>query len=37
VNDALRPLGVEILHSPISPRQIVEAVLAARQAERPPA
>jgi carbon-monoxide dehydrogenase large subunit len=34
VNDALRPLGVELLHSPISPRRIVEAVLAARDAER---
>ena len=32
VNDALRPLGVELLHSPISPRRIVEAVLAARGA-----
>jgi carbon-monoxide dehydrogenase large subunit len=37
VNDALRPLGVELLHSPISPRRIVEAVLAARHAERPAA
>jgi carbon-monoxide dehydrogenase large subunit len=34
VNDALRPLGAEILHSPISPRRIVEAILAAREAER---
>ena len=34
VNDALRPLGVEILHSPISPRRLVEAVLAARDAKR---
>ncbi len=31
VNDALRPLRAELLHSPISPRRIVEAVLAARQ------
>jgi aerobic carbon-monoxide dehydrogenase large subunit len=30
VNDALRPLGVELRHSPITPRRIVEAVLAAR-------
>jgi carbon-monoxide dehydrogenase large subunit len=30
VNDALRPLGVKLLHSPISPRRLVEAVLAAR-------
>jgi carbon-monoxide dehydrogenase large subunit len=37
VNDALRPLGIELLHSPISPRRIVEAVLAAREAERPAA
>ena len=37
VNDALRPLDVELLHSPISPRRIVEAVLAARAAERPAA
>jgi carbon-monoxide dehydrogenase large subunit len=37
VNDALRPLGVQLLHSPISPRRIVEAVLAAREAERPAA
>ena len=34
VNDALRPLGVEVLHSPISPRRLVEAVLAARAAQR---
>jgi carbon-monoxide dehydrogenase large subunit len=37
VNDALRPLGVELLHSPISPRRVVEAVLAARDAEGPAA
>jgi carbon-monoxide dehydrogenase large subunit len=30
VNDALRPLGAELRHSPITPRRIVEAVLAAR-------
>jgi carbon-monoxide dehydrogenase large subunit len=30
VNDALRPFGVKLLHSPISPRRIVEAVLEAR-------
>ena len=30
VNDALRPLGVELLHSPMTPRRIVEAVLDAR-------
>ena len=32
INDALRPLGVEMLHSPVSQRRIVEAVLAARAA-----
>jgi carbon-monoxide dehydrogenase large subunit len=37
VNDALCPLGVELLHSPISPRRIVAAILAARDAERPAA
>jgi carbon-monoxide dehydrogenase large subunit len=30
VNDALRPFGVELCHSPITPRRIVEAVLEAR-------
>jgi aerobic carbon-monoxide dehydrogenase large subunit len=30
VNEALRPLGVELRHSPITPRRIVEAVLGAR-------
>ncbi|MBR0849097.1 xanthine dehydrogenase family protein [Bradyrhizobium diazoefficiens] len=37
VNDALRPLGVQLLHSPISARRIVEAILAAREAEGPAA
>ena len=37
VNDALRPLGAELLHSPISPRRVVEAILAARKLERPAA
>ena len=32
VNDALRPLGVQMLHSPISPHRIVSAIIAARQA-----
>ncbi|OYX88343.1 MAG: carbon monoxide dehydrogenase, partial [Xanthobacter sp. 35-67-6] len=32
INDALRPLGVEMLHSPVTPRRIVEAILAARAA-----
>jgi aerobic carbon-monoxide dehydrogenase large subunit len=30
VNDALRPLNAELRHSPMTPRRIVEAVLAAR-------
>jgi aerobic carbon-monoxide dehydrogenase large subunit len=34
INDALRPLGVELLHSPISPHRVVEAVLAARATPR---
>jgi len=33
VNDALRPLGVELLHSPMSPRRIIEAILKARAAQ----
>jgi carbon-monoxide dehydrogenase large subunit len=37
VNDALRGLGVEMLHSPITPRRIVQSILAARAAERPAA
>ena len=37
VNDALRPLGVELLHSPISPRRLVEAILAGKQPEGRPA
>jgi carbon-monoxide dehydrogenase large subunit len=37
VNDALRPLHVELLHSPITPRRIIEAILEARDAERPAA
>ena len=34
INDALRPLGVEMLHSPVSQRRIVEAVLAARAIDK---
>jgi carbon-monoxide dehydrogenase large subunit len=30
VNDALRPLGVEITQSPITPRRVLEAIAAAR-------
>ncbi|WP_316180455.1 MULTISPECIES: xanthine dehydrogenase family protein molybdopterin-binding subunit [unclassified Bradyrhizobium] len=33
VNDALRPLGAELMQSPLSPRRIVAAVLAAKQAQ----
>ena len=36
VNDALRPLGVELLHSPMTPRRIVKAVLDARSTRRTP-
>ncbi|MDO9428596.1 MAG: xanthine dehydrogenase family protein molybdopterin-binding subunit [Methylobacterium sp.] len=32
INDALRPLGVALLHSPVSQHRIVAAVLAARDA-----
>lgn len=32
INDALRPLGVAMLHSPVSQHRIVAAVLAAREA-----
>jgi carbon-monoxide dehydrogenase large subunit len=37
VNDALRPLGVELMKSPVTPYRVVEAILAARDAERPAA
>jgi carbon-monoxide dehydrogenase large subunit len=37
LNDALRPLGVELMQSPVTPYRIVEAVLTARDAERPAA
>lgn len=30
INDALRPLGAELRRSPMSPRRVVEAILAAR-------
>jgi carbon-monoxide dehydrogenase large subunit len=35
VNDALRPLGAELLRSPITPRRVLEAIAAARGG-RPP-
>jgi carbon-monoxide dehydrogenase large subunit len=34
VNDALHPLGVEILQSPITPRRVLEAIHAAESAHR---
>ncbi|MFG1246583.1 xanthine dehydrogenase family protein molybdopterin-binding subunit [Xanthobacter flavus] len=34
INDALRPLGAEMLRSPVTPRRIVEQVLAVRVGER---
>ncbi|MCL8382579.1 xanthine dehydrogenase family protein molybdopterin-binding subunit [Xanthobacter aminoxidans] len=34
INDALRPLGAEMLRSPVTPRRIVEQVLAVRASER---
>ncbi len=37
VNDALRGIGVELLHSPITPRRIVEGIIAARGTQRPAA
>jgi aerobic carbon-monoxide dehydrogenase large subunit len=37
INDALRPLGAELLCSPITPRRIVEAILSARESVRPAA
>lgn len=33
INDALRPLGVEMMRSPVTPRRIVEKMLAARAGE----
>ncbi len=32
INDALRPLGAEVLHSPMTPRRILEAIARARGA-----
>src|SRR4029079_3406152 len=37
LNDALRPLGVELMQSPVTPYRIVPAMLAARDAQRPAA
>ena len=36
VNDALRPLGVELLHSPMTPRRMFEAIAAAGARRRQP-
>lgn len=37
LNDALRPLGVELMQSPVTPYRVVDAILTARDAERPAA
>jgi len=37
LNDALRPLGVELMRSPVTPYRVVEAILAACATERPAA
>jgi aerobic carbon-monoxide dehydrogenase large subunit len=37
VNDALRPLGVELMQCPITPRRIIEAILAKSEATGVPA
>ena len=37
INDALRPLGAELMQSPVTPYRVVEAILAVRDAERPAA
>lgn len=34
INDALRPLGAQMLRAPVTPRRILEQVLAARAGER---
>ena len=31
VNDALRPLGAEVFHSPTTPRRVLEAIAAAKR------
>ena len=35
VNDALRPLGTEVLHSPMTPRSVLEAIAAAKRNKAP--
>ncbi|MBT2304144.1 xanthine dehydrogenase family protein [Variovorax paradoxus] len=34
VNDALRPLGAEVAHTPLTPRRLLEAIAAAQGAEK---
>lgn len=34
VNDALRPLGAEVAHTPLTPRRLLEAIAAAEEATR---
>jgi aerobic carbon-monoxide dehydrogenase large subunit len=35
VNDALRPIGAEVLHSPMTPRRVLEAIAAAKRKKAP--
>ena len=35
INDALRPLGAEVFHSPTTPRRVLEAIAAAKRAKAP--
>jgi carbon-monoxide dehydrogenase large subunit len=37
VNDALRPLGAELLHSPMTPRRVLEAIQGAEEKRQPKA
>ena len=37
VNDALRPLGAEVLRSPMTPRRVLEAIAAAKREKAPAA
>jgi carbon-monoxide dehydrogenase large subunit len=37
LNDALRPFGAELMQSPVTPFRVIEAILAARNAEGPAA
>ena len=35
INDALRPLGAEVFHSPTTPRRVLEAIAAAKREKAP--